>query len=101
MLRPSQFFATLTKPQKNHLTSSHYLIIISKVINAATMHFSIPLIALIGLTFVAAKPQAPTNECLQKCNDAFVECDDTAGAESGFYEFGEEITWWVPVIFAV
>ena len=67
------------------------------------MHFSILLTALIGFTYVAAKPveSPPSTECEQECDDALAQCDDTAETSSGLYEFGEEIAWWVPVIFAV
>ena len=60
------------------------------------MHLFIPLIALIGLTFVAGTPlvsDPPSAERQQECNDAFVECDDTAGTSSGIELFGEELAW--------
>lgn len=90
---PSHIFPPDNRYQQNPLTSPYHSIIVNKAIYTAAMHFSILLVALVGLTSVAARPATPSDGCLQECNDAYTECDDTSGNSSGFYAFGEQIAW--------
>ena len=68
------------------------------------MYFSIPLIALIGLTFVAANPLdsgRSREECETECNDAYAACEYRSSDTMGIENDEEEIAWWVPVVLAV
>lgn len=60
------------------------------------MHFFISLIALIGLTFVAAKPQIIGSSnvgCLGECNDVYAQCADTSDTSSGLEAYFEAGGW--------
>ena len=74
------------------------------VVDTAAMYISIPLTALIGLTFVAAIPQndAYSREiCEADCNAAYVECEYETGDTAGIVNAAAQAVWWVPVILAV
>lgn len=99
VLRSLQSFASINATENQiHLhTISHLLTVqLSSAKLSPLVQCIYSSLVLIGLTFVAGTPlvsDPPSAECQQECNDAFAECDDTAGASSVMELFGEELAW--------